>query len=302
VAFINFIREGATTAAVTFNFTVSGTAALATDYVITFPPGITGTWGATSGTVVIPIGSSQVDVEINPQPDSTLENNETVIITLTGTTPALTVSPSNSACVFVIVNDDFVVKAKVLGILVAGTPLVGTVAGTLSVVNSGVAAPNWTNWVQNASATANSIVITPTSGAITYPYLIKYVLRSPSTTPTAAGQVRESLTGNASGQFFLGWISNASLTWDLFYGATSLTPTLTFPNYANDTWIDVIISATAAGTTVVVDGNTTQNTSVITPIWAKLEAKCQSSAFAAVAATVGQLYTPDLFPITSINL
>jgi hypothetical protein len=302
MAFINFIREGSTAAAVTFNFTVGGTAALATDYVITFPPGITGTWAAASGSVTIPIGSTQVDVEINPQPDSVLENNETVIVTLTTTTPALTVSPSNSACVFVIVNDDFVVKAKVLGILVAGTALVGTITGSLSVINSGVAAPNWTNWVQNASATANSIVVTPTAGAIAYPFLIKYVCRSPSTSPTAAGQVRESLTGNAAGQFFLGWISNASLTWDLFYGATSLTPTLTFPNYSNDTWVDVIISATAAGTTVVVDGNTTQNTSVITPIWTRLEAKCQSSAFAALSATVGQNYTTDLFPITSINL
>jgi hypothetical protein len=302
MAFINFIREGATTAAVTFNFTVSGTAALATDYVVTFPPGITGTWGATSGSVVIPIGSSQVDVEIKPQADSVLESNETVVVTLTGTTPALTVAPNNASCVFVIVNDDFVVKAKVLGILVAGTALVGTVAGALSVVNSGVAAPNWTNWVQNASATAGAITVTPTAGAITYPYLIKYVLRSPSTTPTAAGQVRESLTGNAAGQFFLGWISNSSLTWDLFYGATSLTPTLTFPNYANDTWIDVVIAATAAGTTVVVDGNTTQSTSVITPLWAALAVKCQSSAFAAVAVTTGQNYTPDLFPITSLNL
>ena len=73
-----FTREGSTAAALTVNFSVGGTATFNTDYTQTGAA----TFNATSGTVVIPIGSSTATVTLDPTTDTTVESNETAILTV----------------------------------------------------------------------------------------------------------------------------------------------------------------------------------------------------------------------------
>ncbi len=63
-------RTGSTTAALTVNYTLSGTALSGTDYT------------ALSGAAVIPAGASGVDVQITPVNDAVAEGSETVTLTL----------------------------------------------------------------------------------------------------------------------------------------------------------------------------------------------------------------------------
>ena len=94
-----FTRTGATTAALTANFSVGGTAAL-DDYAQTGAASFT----ATTGTVTIPIGSSTATVTLNPTADTTVEADETAILTVT-TGSGYTVG-SPAAATGTITNDD----------------------------------------------------------------------------------------------------------------------------------------------------------------------------------------------------
>ncbi len=66
-----FTRTGVTTAALAVNYTVSGTATSGTDF------------AALSGTVTIPAGSASATVSVNPTDDTTVEGNDTIILTVT---------------------------------------------------------------------------------------------------------------------------------------------------------------------------------------------------------------------------
>jgi hypothetical protein len=77
-----FTRTGVTTSSLTVNFSVGGTAAFSTDYT---PTGAT-PFGATSGTVTIGAGNSTATVTIDPSVDSTVEPDETAILTVTSGT------------------------------------------------------------------------------------------------------------------------------------------------------------------------------------------------------------------------
>ena len=90
-----FSRTGATTSALTVNYSIAGTAD-ATDY--------TGATPGTGKTIAFAAGSSTTTVTIDPTADATLESNETVALTLatgTGYTIATT-----SAVTGTIANDD----------------------------------------------------------------------------------------------------------------------------------------------------------------------------------------------------
>ncbi|MFB2806433.1 Calx-beta domain-containing protein, partial [Microcystis sp. BLCC-F209] len=81
-----FTRTGSTTNPLTVNYTVGGTATLNTDYTRT----------GTTNTVTFAAGSSTAKVTIDPTADTTVESNETVILTLaTGT--GYTVGTTNAA-------------------------------------------------------------------------------------------------------------------------------------------------------------------------------------------------------------
>src|SRR5262249_39797594 len=73
-----FTREGSTTLALTFNFTVGGTATFNTDYTQSGAA----TFTATTGTATLAAGSSTAVVTIDPTADTTVEPDETVILTV----------------------------------------------------------------------------------------------------------------------------------------------------------------------------------------------------------------------------
>jgi RHS repeat-associated protein len=88
-----FTRSGATTSALTVNYTVGGTATLNTDYAQTGAASFT----ATTGTITFAAGASTATLTVNPTADTTIENNETVALTIAsgtgytiGTTTAVT--------------------------------------------------------------------------------------------------------------------------------------------------------------------------------------------------------------------
>lgn len=307
MALANFIRQGSTAAAVVVNFTVGGTATLNTDYSVTFPSGITGTWGATSGSVTIPSGASQVDVTVNPIGDSTLESDETVIVTITTSTPSTPVSSSNGAALLVITNDDFITRLKVLGAgTTSGTALVGVInnanGNSFGTQNTGTAPVNWSNWVVSLLAGGNTLYNTSATPSV--PYLLKAVLRAPTFTPTNT-TTRYSLFDPNSSTRRVGFVGNANATWDLIFydGSVTQAPFLTIPAIAIGAWFDLIMDVQTGLTTFNVNGLTSVSTSNNFPLAGQLNIFMQGSiGLAAVAVNVGQSYSPLLFPITPANL
>ena len=95
-----FTREGSTAAALTVNFSVGGTATFNTDYTQTGAA----TFNATSGTVVIPIGSSTATVTLDPAADITVEGNETAVLTVISGTSYDVGTPASASGT--ITNDD----------------------------------------------------------------------------------------------------------------------------------------------------------------------------------------------------
>ncbi len=103
-----FTRTGSTVNAMTVNFSVGGTASFTEpDYTQSGAA----TFNATSGTVVIPSGSSTATVTIDPSADTTVELDETVDLTVTSGTGYTVGSPS--AASGTIVNDDTDVSVAV---------------------------------------------------------------------------------------------------------------------------------------------------------------------------------------------
>jgi Ca2+-binding RTX toxin-like protein len=102
-----FTREGVTTSPLTVNFSVGGTATFNTDYTQTGAA----TFNATSGTVTIPAGSSTATVTLDPTTDTTVESNETAILTVTSGASYDVGVPS--AATGTITNDDTDVSVAV---------------------------------------------------------------------------------------------------------------------------------------------------------------------------------------------
>jgi PKD-like domain/CS domain len=109
---------------ITVNFTVGGTATFNTDYTQT---GAT-TFSATAGSVVIPSGSNSATVTINPTAETTLEANETVVLTIDVGTGYDAGTPNDATGT--ITNDDVSVVNPVVA-------LVGMNAGTINVATDG---------------------------------------------------------------------------------------------------------------------------------------------------------------------
>lgn len=103
-----FTRTGSTASAMTVNFSVGGTASFTQpDY----SQSGAATFTATSGTVVIPAGSSTATVTIDPSADTTVEPDETVNLTVTSGAGYTVGSPS--AASGTIINDDTDVSVAV---------------------------------------------------------------------------------------------------------------------------------------------------------------------------------------------
>jgi probable HAF family extracellular repeat protein len=95
-----FSRTGFIANPLTVNFSVSETATFSTDYTQTGAA----TFSSSSGTVTFDAGSSTATVTLNPAVDSTVEADETVILTVTSGTGYNVGSPS--AATGTITNDD----------------------------------------------------------------------------------------------------------------------------------------------------------------------------------------------------
>ncbi len=95
-----FTRTGVTSGAIVVHFAVGGTALLATDYTQSGADAIS----ATAGTVTIPAGATSATVTIDPGPDSVVELNETVDLTVTPAAGYHVASPGTASGV--IRNDD----------------------------------------------------------------------------------------------------------------------------------------------------------------------------------------------------
>ncbi|MFM6645974.1 MAG: Calx-beta domain-containing protein [Microcystis panniformis] len=150
-----FTRSGVTTDALTVNYTLGGTATLNTDYTRT----------GTTNTVTFAAGSSTATVTIDPTPDTIVESNETVILTLaTGT--GYTVGTPNAAT-GTITNDDTTVTLAV-------SPASVTEDGTTNLVytftRTGVTTNSLTvNYTLGGTATLNTdYTRTGTTNTVTF--------------------------------------------------------------------------------------------------------------------------------------
>ena len=102
-------RTGATTAALTVNYTVGGTATAGSDY------------AALTGSVQIPAGAATATVTVTPINDTAVEPDETVVVTLSASA-AYTVGAAASATV-TIQSDDVVVVPPT--VTIAATDAIG---------------------------------------------------------------------------------------------------------------------------------------------------------------------------------
>jgi len=161
-----FSRTGATTVPLVVNFSTGGTAAFGTDYTLT---GGTGTLG--TGTITIPTGSSSGTLIMSPADDTTVEGNETVILTATAGTAYEAGTPASATST--INNDDTDVTLAVspssvtedgAGNLVYTFTRAGVTSGTLT-VNFDVSgdAVSGTDYEPSGSATFGT-----TSGTVTF--------------------------------------------------------------------------------------------------------------------------------------
>ncbi|MCX7423823.1 MAG: hypothetical protein NT013_30385, partial [Planctomycetia bacterium] len=170
-----FTRTGSTASALTVNFDVSGTAELGTDYVAS---GAT-SFNETSGTVTFGVGQATKTVMIDPTPDSVVEPNETVVLTVNEGSNYVVGSPT--AATATITNDDAEISVTAAPTSVAedGTPnlvytftRVGATSAALTAnfTISGTATPVVTStsavdYAQTGAATFN----VTTGGTISFP-------------------------------------------------------------------------------------------------------------------------------------
>jgi uncharacterized repeat protein (TIGR01451 family) len=103
-----FTRTGVTAGALTANFTIGGTATFSTDYTQTDAA----TFVPPNGTVQFAAGSSTATVTVNPTPDTTVEDDETVILTVAAG-DGYNVAAVNSSATGTITNDDTDVSVAV---------------------------------------------------------------------------------------------------------------------------------------------------------------------------------------------
>ena len=99
-----FTRSGATAAALTASFTVAGSATFGTDYAQSGAAG----FSASTGTVTFAAGAATALVTLNPTVDTTVESDETAILTVTSGSGYTAGAPT--AATGTITNDDTTVS------------------------------------------------------------------------------------------------------------------------------------------------------------------------------------------------
>ena len=117
-----FSRSGYTAAALTVAYSVGGSAGFSSDYTVSGASA----FAATSGSIVFAAGATTATLTIDPSADSSVEANETVLISLlagNGYTSA-----SSSAVIGTISNDDTQPQTPPPGAITASSLISGTIA------------------------------------------------------------------------------------------------------------------------------------------------------------------------------
>ena len=138
-------RTGDTSKALTVYFTVSGSAAPASDYV------------ALPASAQFPVGAATVDLAVTPVDDSLVESNETVVLTLTGSVGYLPGTPS--AATVTIVSDDVAPDLVVSALTAPTTGGAGaaiTVNATTKNQGTGSAAASTTRYYLSTNTTVDA--------------------------------------------------------------------------------------------------------------------------------------------------
>lgn len=156
-AVLRVSRAGSTTAALTVNYAVSGTATAGGDYT-TLP-----------GSVVIPAGASSVDVPVASVNDSASETNETVIVTLsTNAAYVIEASPLNVATA-TIVDDDLQILTVTASDAIATEGASPADNGTFLVTRSGDASQDLTLYYSLAGSALQGVDYVILPGSVTIP-------------------------------------------------------------------------------------------------------------------------------------
>ena len=153
-----FTRTGSTTNPLTVNYTLGGTATLNTDYTRT----------GTTNTVTFAAGSSTATVTVDPTADTTVEPDETVILTLasgTGYTIGTTTPVMGT-----ITNDDVTLPSITLAVAPASVTEDGTANLIYTFTRSGVTTnPLTVNYTLGGTATLNTdYTRTGTTNTVTF--------------------------------------------------------------------------------------------------------------------------------------
>ena len=146
-------RDGVTTAPLTVNYAVGGTAINGVDYQLL------------SGSLTIPAGQASATIVVTPIDDSLFEGDETVILTLISNGSYLLGTPNN-ATVTIIDNDKPVVSIVATDAVAAEA---GLDTGTFTVSRDGITtAPLTVNYTVSGTAT-NGVDYQLLSGSLTIP-------------------------------------------------------------------------------------------------------------------------------------
>lgn len=164
-------RTGATTAALTVNFALLGTATAVSDYTVTTSATLTFDNASSTGTVTIPAGSSGADVPLAIVNDSAVEGVETIVFDIT----AGSYAPTADATIYIDDNETLTQKVAFGANGASGLENVGTVTIPVN-LTSAATSPVSVEYVVDSGARGSSSA----AGALSLPYWVK-VVRSGST-------------------------------------------------------------------------------------------------------------------------
>ena len=193
-------RTGATTAALTVNYTVGGTATAGTDY------------QALSGSVVIAAGSASATITVTPIQDTVVEGNETVTVTLSSSASYTAGSPSTATVT--IADDDVALPTVTVAATDANAAEAGLDPGVFTVTRTGATTAALTvNYTVGGTATAGtdyqalsgSVVIAAGSASAT-------ITVTPIQDTVVEGNETVTVTLSSSASYTAGSPSTATVT------------------------------------------------------------------------------------------
>ncbi|MFD0893583.1 DUF1349 domain-containing protein [Luteolibacter ambystomatis] len=156
-ALLRVSRNGPTTAALTVNYTVGGTATAGGDYT------------ALPGSVTIPAGASSADIPVTSINDSASETNETVVVTLsTNAAYLIEASPLNAATA-TIVDDDLQILTVTTSDAIATEGASPADNGTFLVTRTGDTSQDLTLYYSLAGSALQGVDYVILPGSVTIP-------------------------------------------------------------------------------------------------------------------------------------